>query len=194
MTTRDGASSRIGAYLGLAAAASALGGVALSMALSPRFSLSRHALSDLGASGAVTAPLFNGGLLVGGALGLGFVAAVWTETAGRVRLAGLLVLAAATAFMALVGVFPLPHPLHGAVAVPFFVCLTVGVVLWGAGDYAAGRPNRGLAFLALAALHVVAWACWILFAQLPRGIAVPELVGSATLGAWVVWVAVDECR
>jgi glucose-1-phosphate thymidylyltransferase len=40
--------------------------------------------------------------------------------------------------MALTGAFPLPDPLHFAVAPLFFLLLTLGLFVWGAGDYAAG--------------------------------------------------------
>lgn len=182
------------AYLGLAAVVASFGGVVLAMFVAPWFSPFVNALSDLGARGAVTAPLFNGALLVGGALGVGFVAALLLETDNPIRAAGALFAGLAMLFMAFVGVFPLPHPLHVVVAVPFFVCLTLGLFLWGGGDYAAGSEVRGLAFVVAGVLHVVAWVWWGLFPWFPPGVAVPELVGSAGLSLWVGWVARDWLR
>jgi hypothetical membrane protein len=183
---------RLPSYLGYAAVVASFGGVVLAMFAAPWFSPLFDALSDLGARGAVTAPLFNGALLVGGALGLGFVAALVLELDTPVRAAGALFGGFAMLFMALVGAFPIPDPLHGVVAVPFFVCLTLALFLWGGGDYAAGRPLRGLVFVLLAVAHAVAWAWWALFPWFPPGIALPELVGSTGFALWGGWVARDR--
>lgn len=188
----DPALQRVPAYLGFAAVAASFGGVVLAMFAAPWFSIFFYALSDLGARGAVTAPLFNGALLVGGALGVGFVAALLSGIDNPIRAAGALFAGLAMGFMALVGVFPLPHPLHGVVAIPFFVCLTLALFLWSGGDYAAGRVLRGLTLVLAAVLHVVAWAWWILYPWFPPGIAIPELVGAAGFALWGGWVARDE--
>jgi hypothetical membrane protein len=180
--------------VGLAGVAVAFGGVVYAMAAAPWFSPLFDALSDLGARGAATAPIFNGALLVGGALGVGFVVAVLAETDHPIRRAGGLFGLLAMAFMALVGAFPLPDPLHGLVAVPFFVFLTLTVSVWGAGDYADGRELRGLVFVLAGAVHVVAWVWWALFPWFPPGIALPELVGSVAFAVWGSWLAVDGLR
>jgi hypothetical membrane protein len=179
------------ALLGVASVAVSLGGITVAMLVSPWFAIDRHALSLLGVAGLATAPLFNGALLVGGALGAGFVTYVSTVTDHPIRMAALVVLFLATVFMALVGVFPLPAALHGPVAISFFAFLTLGVLLWGLGDYAAGQAVRGAAFVLGAAVHVAVWAWWLTLDWLPPGIAVPELVGSIVLAGWVLWVTRD---
>ena len=136
--------------------------------------------------------VFAVSLLVGGALGCGFVAATWPRTTHPVRRGALVVLFLALLFMGLVGAFPLPTAPHGLVAVLFFVLLTVGVATWGAGDLAAGRPARGLALVVGCVLHVVSWFWWALYDWPGEGVAVPELVGAATLAVWALWVAADS--
>ncbi|WP_459194889.1 DUF998 domain-containing protein [Halosimplex sp. J119] len=190
----DPARSLVPPSVGIVAVIVAFGGVVFAMAAAPWFSPFYYALSDLGARGVATAPIFNGALLVGGALGLGFVASVLASVDHPIRAAGALFGLLAMGFMALVGVFALPHPLHGVVAIPFFVCLTLGVFLWGAGDYAAGRPVRGLVLVLAGVLHVVAWVWWALFPWFPPGIAIPELVGSLAFACWGGWLAVDELQ
>ncbi|MFC7142198.1 DUF998 domain-containing protein [Halosimplex aquaticum] len=190
----DPALARVPPSLGLAAVAVSFGGVVFAMFAAPWFSPFVHALSDLGARGAATAPIFNGALLVGGALGVGFVVSVLADVDHPIHAAGAMFGLLAMAFMALVGVFPLPHPMHGVVAIPFFVCLTLAVLLWGAGDYAAGRTVRGLVLVLAGVLHVVSWAWWILYPWFPPGIAIPELVGSVAFALWGGWIAVDELR
>lgn len=60
--------------------------------------------------------------------------------------------------VALIGAFPLPAAFHEPVAVGFFAFVTIGLFLWGASDYAAGRPGRGAAIVAAAVVHAVSWA------------------------------------
>lgn len=191
MAEYDPARRLVTPAVGLAAIVVAFGGVVYAMAAAPWFSPLSDALSDLGARGAVTAPIFNGALLVGGALGAGFVVAVLADTGHPIRRAGGLFGLLAMLFMALVGAFPIPSPFHGLVAVPFFLFLTLAVFLWGAGDYAAGRPLRGLVLVLLGVLHVVSWAWWLLFPWFPPGIAIPELFGSVAFAVWGGWLAVD---
>lgn len=182
---------RVEAGLGVASVAVSLGGIFVAAALAPWFSPFRHALSDLGYAGTATAPVFNGALLVGGALGAGFVVAVWRHAGNGIRQGALVVLLLAMVFMALVGVFPLPTALHGVVAVSFFAFTTLGVLLWGAGDFDAGRPARGGALVVAGVLHVVAWLWWALLGWGGPGVAIPELVGSGALAVWALWVSAD---
>lgn len=191
MAARSARTSPLFPSLGLLSALVGFGGVLAAMALAPWFSLSDHALSLLGHRDAGTAPVFNAALLLGGAFGAGFVAAVSTLVEHPIRKAALVVLFLATAFMALVGVFPLPDPLHAFAAIPFFAFLTLGIALWGAGDYAAGRTARGLLFVVAALAHVAAWSFWATLDWFPPGIAIPELVGSLGLVIWTVWLSVD---
>jgi len=189
---RSVAHGRLTAALGVGSVAVSLGGIFLAAVLSPWFSPFRDALSDLGAVGASTAPLFNGALLVSAALGAGFVAAVWEGVDDPVRTAGLVFLLPAMVCMGLVGAFPLPGVLHGLVAVSFFFFMTVGVFVWGAGDFSAGRPERGGALVLASTLHVAAWLWWAVFGWPGPGIAVPELVGSGALATWALWLSYDS--
>jgi hypothetical membrane protein len=180
------------AALGAASVVAALGGIALAAALSPWFSPFRHALSNLGQTPNPAAPLFNLGLLLAGALGAGFVVAVWSGTDDGIRQAALVVLFPAMVFLGLVGAFPLPGLLHFVVAPLFFLFMTLGVALWGAGDWAVGRRERGGALVVAATLHLVSWVWWLLYGWTAPGIAVPELVGSGALAAWALWVGAER--
>ena len=189
---------RVLAGLGVAAIVVSLGGIFVAAALAPRFSPFLNALSDLGSAGTPTAPIFNGALLVGGALGTGFVVAVWAETENPIHAGGLLLLLLAMVSMALVGVFPLPSAMHFVVAPAFFLFTTLGVFVFAAGDFVGtggfrrgGHPARGGTLLVLVATHVASWVWWGLLGWAGPGIAVPELVGSATLAVWALWAAAD---
>jgi hypothetical membrane protein len=183
---------RLEAGLGAAAVTVAFGGMFVAAAVSPWFSPFLNALSDLGRVGVAAAPVFNGALLVGGAPGAGFVVSVREDADNAVQRAGLVFLFPATVCLGLVGAFPLPLALHGAVAVPFFFFLTVGVFVWGGGDVAAGRPGRGGALVVGSTLHVAGWVWWAFLGWAGPGVAVPELVGAATLGIWALWVSYDR--
>lgn len=72
----------------------------------------------------------------------------------------------------------------------YFLAFTAGLVVHGAGDLLTGRrtgpgdrTRRGVVWIGLAAVHAAAWA---LLPLAPfDGIAIPELIGTATLWAWV---------
>ena len=159
-------------------------GIFLPVLLAPWFSWTGNALSHLGRAGEATAPLFNGGLVVAGLLGLAFAARVWLAAENTLGRLGVVLLALSFANMALVGVFALPHDLHGPVAVAFFLSFTYGLFVHGSGDALAGHRRRGLLSIWLGIAHITGW---LLFAAAPfDGIALPELVGSAALATWVL--------
>ncbi|PSP80062.1 DUF998 domain-containing protein [Halobacteriales archaeon QS_1_68_20] len=167
--------------VGVAVSAVGIFGSAL---LAPWFSWTGNALSDLGAVGEPTAPLFDGALVLAGLLGLAFLGRVWFAAANAVHRLGAVIMAVAFASMGLVGVFPLPHDLHGPVAVTFFLAFTYGLFVHGSGDALAGAVREGLLSVWLGIAHVTGW---LVFAVAPiEGIALPELVGSAALSAWVL--------
>jgi hypothetical membrane protein len=185
---------RLFAGLGVTSTVLTLGGIFVAAALAPWFSVFRNALSDLGAVGVATAPVFNGALVLGGALGTGFVVGAWAETDNPVHAGGAFVLLLAMVFMALVGMFPIPSPVHAVVAVAFFVFATLGVFVWGAGDFVTGADGsrvRGAALVVAAVVHVASWFWWLLYGWGAPGIALPELAGSGMLALWALWVSAD---
>lgn len=148
------------------------------------FTWTGNALSDLGAAGEPTAPLFNGSLVLGGVLGVLFVWRVGRAATTAWHRVGVLLLGVGLASSSLVGVFNLPHPLHTPFALAYFVLFTLGLVAHGSGDAVAGHPHRGVRTIWLAVAHVSAW---VALAFLPfDGIALPEVVGAGTLWVWTV--------
>lgn len=170
-------------WAGPAGIAVAVVGIFGAVLLAPWFEWTANALSDLGAAGEPTAPLFNGGLVIGGLLGLAFVVRVWLAATNAARRLGVALFAVAFVNLALVGVFALPHDLHGPVAVTFFLAFTYGLFAHGSGDVLAGHVRRGLASIWLGVAHVTGW---LLFAVAPvSGLALPELVGAVALTGWI---------
>lgn len=174
---------RVARWTGPASVAVSAVGIVAATLLAPRFSWTGNALSDLGAAGASTAPLFNGTLVVSGLLGVPFALLVVGARENWLGRLGAALVAAAMPALALVGVFALPSPTHGPVAVAFFVLFTAGILLDGAGGVLAGRREGALS-VGLAVAHVLGWVLWGV-AGLP-GVALPEAVGTVALWVWVL--------
>jgi hypothetical membrane protein len=177
----------IAAASGVAAVVVAFVSILGAVALAPWFSWQANALSHLGAPDRASAPLFNGGLILAGVLGLGLFPAVWRTATHPVQRVGAAILVLAVGAMALVGAFPVGHSLHGPVSVTFFVAFTYGLFAFGTGDALAGHPRRGVATIWLGIAHVTGWAFWL--AADIEGVAIPEFVGATTLGVWVLATA-----
>lgn len=172
---------------------SVLGSVALaSWGVGDWFTWTSNALSHLGEAGRTTAPLFNYGLVLAGLLGAAFSRRVWVAGTNAWHRLGAALLGLGLVNSALVGVFNLPHDLHGPVALAYFVLLTLGLFAHGSGDALAGRPRRGVLTVWLAVAHV---ASWVLLGFVPfDGIALPELAGILGLWVWTVTVYVGLNR
>lgn len=181
----------VGHVIGLAAVIVATAGIALSIGFAESFMLREHALSDLGAPGAETGWLFNGTVILAGVLATLFCLSLYPNLANRFRRLGTGLMAIAGLGAAGVGVFPLGHALHEPVAAVFFIGLTAGLVAFGYGDLERERPRRGQVLLNLALLHLVAWSFAIVTLD---GLALPELVGIAAYGIWIILVVIHRGR
>ncbi|WP_336003254.1 DUF998 domain-containing protein [Halorientalis halophila] len=187
---------RLSVWAGLVAPVLSMCGVLFATVASPRFAWTEHALSELGAaSGPVATELtrltFNGGLIGGGLVSLGFGYALLRAARNRVELTGIGLFGLTAASMVLIGVFPTPRPVHFVVAVAFFVALSLAMWTYGAGNLLAGDRTRGGATIGLGGLNAAVWTVWGLTGEFVRpGIALPEIVGAAALAAWLVGTAI----
>ena len=151
--------------------------ITLSIMLSPWFSWTANALSDLGHPAKSTAaPIFNFGLAAGGILvALYAVSAM----AGKAKYSAIL-LAVTGISLTLVGVFNESWGwLHFAVSVVFFsfACLTL---------FTYSIEMRSLLAALSAIIGLLAWFFfWLDISQL--GVAVPELISSLTATAWFLY-------
>lgn len=214
-------------WLGLAAPIVTLGAIFVAVLLSPSFDWGVNALSDLGrasvaadaprvvadprpsgvsaaAATATTGLVFNTGLLVGSALGLGFGFALFRAADHAVEYLGVCLLGVTLALMGLIGVFPWPYALHLPVAAGFFTMLSVALMVYGAGNFLAGHRRRGAVTALAGGAHGLMWIGWILAGDVMGrdltvdtlaevivrpGLAYPEIVGAILLGAWAVGTA-----
>jgi len=185
---------RYATYCGLLAPAIALGSVGLATVVAPpsEFTWKAFALSDLGRPDARTFLLFNGGLVIGSAVGLGFVWPLWRRAGNWFERAGTIAFVLTVVGLGLVGVFHLPRALHQPVSLAFFVGAPFASWLYGTGQVLAGESRLGLVSIWIGVAHVVGWIGWILYAATAGGehwFAVPEMIAALAFGCWAAAIA-----
>jgi len=170
-------------------------GIAGAVLASPAFAVTGNALSDLGQPGnpaatPVTTLLFDGGLVLAGAVGLPFTVVLWrgSETlAGRVAAVPF---AVALLGMAGVGLFPAGRPLHVPAALTLYLASMVAMTVHGVGTALAGHRRRAAVVLSLVGVNVGGWWWWAAGGAVLRpGLAVPELLGAGVFATWVLLTA-----
>lgn len=181
----------VGHVIGVIAVFVGIAGLVLSVGLAEDFSIQQGALSDLGATDHELAWLFNGTLILAGALAAVFFASLIDRFDNRFQRIGTALNAVAGVLLLAVGVFPLGHALHAPVAIGFFLALSTGILITGYGDWQAGRPRRARVALNLVLLHALAWVFGIMMLE---GIALPELVGALVYAIWVIILVVQRGR
>lgn len=152
--------------------------------VSPTFTWTGSALSDLGAPDAATPWLFNYGLVAAGIIALPFAWLLFTTGRHVLERLGAVGFAGSVVGLALVGVFPSGTALHLPVAIAYFLLFTAAMWLHGTGAALAGDVRRGLVAIWLGIGHLLAWLGWA--ASGLEGLAIPEIVGSAILLGWIV--------
>jgi hypothetical membrane protein len=162
--------------------------VATAASVNPQFSWLHGALSELGAPGATAPWVYDGGLVVAGALivlyslYLAAAARHWVEAYGAAcfGLAGV--------FLALVGVYHAGTYPHDFVSEWFFTQAALGAAVWGVGELLTGRW-RGAGYVALAvgaeaAAAIVPWP----------SVALVESFGALAVCAFALLVFGEERR
>lgn len=179
-------------WLGVAAVALTFAAIGLAIALSPAFALTENALSNLGDAGdlagtGTTELVFNGGLILGGILGVGFGLGLALLADGLLERIGAAVFAVAMASMAGVGLIPQDQSYHFQVASGLYVLFSVGVLCYGAGEVRGGDRQCGLFSISVGVANLAVWTGWILTGGLARpGLAIPELLGALLIAVWTI--------
>ncbi len=195
--------AHIATYCGIAAPAVALGAIALATIVAPTetFSWQNEALSEMGRYGAPTFFLFNGGLIVGGLLGLPFVRRCWATSRNAVERLGVVLLAIAVGGLIGVGVFFLEHTavyfersVHGFAALSVFGVAPFASWVYGSGAALAGDGRLAVASVWFGNVHPLAWLGWLLSlggrVDTDTWFAVPEFVAAVAFGGWILTLAI----
>ncbi|AEH38317.1 DUF998 domain-containing protein [Halopiger xanaduensis] len=201
---RSSTATRVATHCGLAAAVVGLGAIVLAtLVASPEtFTWRSAALSDMGRYETRTFPLFNGGLVLSGLLGVPFGWRLWRASETILERIGVALLVVATVGLIGVGVFFLGHAdwylersFHGPAALTYFAAAPLAQLIYGTGAVLAGRLRRGLVSIWLGIVHPLAWLGWLLVlvagGDAGAWFAVPEFVAAVAFGAWIGFLAVD---
>jgi hypothetical membrane protein len=177
---------RVAAWLGAIAPLCAVASIGVSIAISPWFSWTHNALSDLGVSEA--ALIFNSGLIVTGILlSIFAIALAQVEHESLLGLAGAMELLLVGVSAVGVGVFSEDFiRMHIFFALTCFISLILSSILLGV-HFTLKRETRGLGALALSAgtLSIVVW-----FAIRLPGVAIQEALSAFPAVAWFVALSV----
>jgi len=158
-------------------------GLVVVLSRNPWFSFANNALSDMGSLRNPERWYFNGFLMAFAVIG--FIAAFGAFKNGLSYLMPL-----AMVFLFLVGVFPEELPYHTPSAVLFYVLALADIAIVGVK---LGRSGVFIGYLwsALAGLTFLLML-YLINAHVFRGLAIPELVGAATILAWFVYIGLLE--
>ena len=194
---------RLGIYAGLLGPAIGLLSVIVAIYFGPWFYWTEFALSDLGVGElpdriARSAPsnglhifIFNAGMMIAG---IGLALFVFLTRSLHVdsiiSKIGYSLIFIGGLNLALVGLFPIPSPLHFPVAAIYFIATPIGLVLVG-GSYLSDSRNFGILLILIgivAFLSIVEIVAPYLLDLYSEGIAIPEMVEATllSLGAWLI--------
>jgi len=178
--------------VGIVAVVVSFGGISFAIALSPAFGVTENALSNLGvaespAGTETTALVFNGGLIVGGALGALFGIGLAVLSTHPVERIGSVLFAVSMLSMGGVGVFPQDQAFHFEVAAGFYLLFSLAVLIFGAGQLLTGDRRGGAFSIAAGVGNLAVWIGWGVTGSVTRqGLAIPELLGAAMVVLWVL--------
>ena len=174
------------ALLGISAPIVAFTSIFTAITLSPWFSWTGNALSDLGVGEA--AAIFNFGLIASGLMLIPLPIALYTVSEGGLeRLSAILLLLSAV-LLSSIGFFSESYGrLHYYVSAAFFLTLPLTIYLYAASTYRSSR--RGAQLSALSA--TIALGVWLFPWGSP---AIPEALSALSATLWVEGVTLDLLR
>lgn len=176
---------RLGAYVALSLPVIFIIGLAIVVHANPRFSFTDNALSDMGSLHNPNCWLFNGLLMIFAVIGM-----VPSIVALKHGLSYFMPLA--MVFLFLVGVFPEELPYHSPSAILFYVLALADIAIIGV-KLARRGVSAGYIWSALAVVTFVLMVYFVK-AKVFKGLAIPELIGAATILAWFVYIGLLQLR
>lgn len=142
-------------YFGILALA--VGWITIIMAVSanPWFSLTRNALSDLGAVGRSTAWIFNWGITAAGALALLYSIYLIASSRGKLETLASTIFLLSSFHLTLIGLFPEGTYPHLFVSYWFFTSAGVAILAFGAAFLARRDLSLGILFTLLSLIGFI---------------------------------------
>lgn len=135
--------------------------------------------------------LFNGSLILAGAIGLPFSWLLHGDARRPLQRSGSVALSTAYLGVLTLGTFHQPSPYHVPAAIVTVLATVSFLWIYGAGTVQSGRTRFGAVTVLLGLLLVAAWIAWD--AVVPSaGMAVPEFAVLATLSGWTFAAASIE--
>jgi len=168
---------KVAGICGIAAPAVSLSCIFIAISLSPWFTWSGNALSDLGVGEAGW--LFNSGLIAGGILTAVFAVGLFTSYRNAARRFGALLFLLSAFSLVGIGIFSeAAGRIHFYFSVAFFALLALSLVALGVSNILAKSRKIGAMALVVGFLAALPWAfSW-------SAVAVPELISSLMGTAW----------
>ncbi len=154
--------------------------VLLAVFISPWFSWTDNALSDLGVQGSA-AVVFNTGLVLGGVLTGVFATGLGKALNSSLGRVGKFIVILDAAALSAIGIFPeTAGELHLYVSVAFFVLLSLYLLIFGVGFIFTHERKWGLITVILGLFSAFVWIFgW-------EGVAIPETLAYLAASAWSV--------
>ena len=169
------------AMLAVVAPMVAFASIFTAIMLSPWFSWTGNALSDLGVGGA--SAIFNLGLIASGLMLIPLPIALYTASDSRLERMSAILLLLSAILLSSIGLFPEScGRLHYYVSVAFFLTLPLTIYLYAASTYRNSKTEALLSALAA----TVALGLWLLPWSSP---AMPEALSALSAALWVEGLA-----
>ena len=187
MSRKEDAWIKLSGITGIVAPIVAFTCILLSTASYPPFSWTNNALSDLGVKEGITAPLFNGGLMISGILALIFAAGLLKllnkNNVGKI---GVLVFALAALALITIGIFrENAKPMHYYASVGFFVFFLIAMLVIAGSSLYAKSVKTGLFTLIVAIIAAAPWAIEFSVRFVPD-VAIPEAISAVAASVWSI--------
>jgi hypothetical membrane protein len=160
--------------------------ILLAIALSPEFSWTENALSDLGVQEGATAILFNSGLVIGGILALVFVSGLFLLQKTMLGRIGVFIFVLAALDFIAIGVFTENfEPTHFYVSVTFFVLFPISMLVTGAAFLLTAERKMGVFTFLAAIVAALMWAIqWTI--GFGSNVAIPETLSGLSASIWLM--------
>ncbi len=169
----------LGGYCGVLAPFIGYGLIIISILIHSWFSVTEHALSELGETGLSYNNVFNFALIITGVLMLVFIISLFGRAETRMGHIGLIGLVLGSIFLILAGIFPMGTAPHIPMAIFFYSTSVAGLIVFGLDEFF--EFEHVWAVLIWSSLGITAISAGLVFMLRPDGIAIYEIIGTFPL-------------